>query len=66
MAKGKWIVMSARVDGGKIFRAYRLRDAERSDTEENREYAGDWCTDRRAVEALARYLNDKEEEDACP
>lgn len=62
MAKGKWIVAAARVDGGRIFRAYRLRDAERSDIEPNREYAGDWCTDRKAVEALARYLNDKEAE----
>ena len=62
MAKGKWITATARVDGGKIFRAYRLRDAARSDTEENREYAGDWCTDRRAVEALCVYLNDKEAE----
>ena len=64
MAKGKWIVASERADGGRLYRAYRKRDAERIDSEENREYAGDWCTDRRAVEALARYLNDKEEEDA--
>lgn len=62
MAKGKWFVVAAKLDGVKVWRAVRKRDEARMDTEENREYAGTWCTDRKAVEALRDYLNAKEEE----
>lgn len=60
MAKGKWCVASERVDGGRIFRAYRTLDTGKRDEEANREYSGDWCASRRDVEALVDYLNLKE------
>ena len=61
MAKGKWTVDTKTENGRRYYRAVRKRDAELFASEGNREYAGDWCSDRKAVEALATYLNDKEE-----
>ena len=62
MAKGKWFTVSATLDGKKVWIAARKKNKDFSDTEANREYAGGFCTDRKAVEALRDYLNAKEAE----
>ena len=62
MAKGKWYVVSLRVDGEKKYRAARKINAEAMESPSNRTFYGDWCTDRGAVEALVTLLNEKEAE----
>ena len=63
MPKNPWLIESARLNGKRVYRAFRKRDRELFAGESNREYAGDWCTDRAAVESLAAYLNAKAEEE---
>ena len=62
MAKGKWFTVAAKLDGVKVWRTARKRDAELFASEANLEYVGGWCADRKAVEDLRDYLNAKEGE----
>ena len=45
--------------GLRSWRAYRLKDPKRGDTEENRAYFGVWSRDREAVRYLVEDLNDR-------
>lgn len=62
MAKGKWYVTENRIDGERKYRAVRKIRPDEVEHSGNREYYGDWCTDRGAVEALVTLLNEKEAE----
>ena len=57
---GKWMIASARLNGERVYRAYRKLDEKAIDQEGNREYSGKPCADRKAVQALCDYLNAKE------
>lgn len=61
--KGRWEVTSNHINGKKVYRVFRKKNADAVDHSGNREYAGEYCDDRKACEALARYLNEKEAEE---
>jgi len=60
MAKSKWMKLRERVGGKYVYIAYRMLDTEKPDIDGNREYFGRYTEDRREVENLVMYLNDKE------
>ena len=49
-----------RVNGERVYRAYRKLRADEVDHSGNREYAGEYSPDLSAVQALCDYLNAKE------
>lgn len=46
--------------GQKIYIAYRLRDVNEVDHSGNREYYGNYNTDKKAVQKIVNELNEKE------
>ncbi len=61
---GRWSVLSMHMDGKRMYIVYRKRDRDAIDHAGNRETYGQYTEDRSAAEALADYLNEKEES-AC-
>ena len=60
MSPSVWMVAVESRGGRRHYRTYRLKDKAEADAERNREYAGGWCADRRAAQALAAYLTERE------
>lgn len=61
--KNEWKVRSNSINGQKMYFVYRLRDTSLVDCMGNREYAGEYITDRKTCEAIAKALNENEQED---
>ncbi|MDF2858669.1 MAG: hypothetical protein K0Q87_4520 [Neobacillus sp.] len=61
MNYSEWKVTSNRIDGEKIYAAYRLRDTNEVDHSGNREYAGGWTNNRDAAQVIADQLNSRAE-----
>lgn len=59
--KGPWKVSSNYINGEKMYIVYRLRDVNAVDHSGNREYAGEYATNRKVCEKLAKELNEREE-----
>lgn len=55
--KSEWKISSNYIDGEKQYIAYRIRDMAKPDHSGNREYAGDYTTNRDEVQALVDKLN---------
>lgn len=55
--KGKWRVTSNPIDGKTLYRVYRLRNVAEVDHSGNREYAGEYVTDRDQAASAADQLN---------
>lgn len=55
--KSEWKISSNYIDGAKQYIAYRIRDMAKPDHSGNREYAGDYTTNRNEVQALVDKLN---------
>lgn len=62
MSKSEWRVTSNLIDDQKFYRVYRIRDTSEVDHSGNRQYAGDYTTDREAAVKFADILNRQEEE----
>lgn len=60
--KGEWRVSSNNIGGTKYYIAYRLLDIQKVDHGGNREYAGEYESDKKKVEKLVDELNGKEKE----
>ena len=60
--KGPWEVTCNIIGGTKMYRAYRRLDMSVPDHSGNREYSGDYVTDRSAAESAAKILNAMEAE----
>lgn len=56
---GKWRVTSNPIDGKTFYRVFRLRDTSEVDHSGNREYAGEYTTDREEAVSLAAALNEE-------
>lgn len=57
----RWSVSSQHIDGKRVYIVYRKRARDAIDHAGNRETYGQYTEDRRAAEALADYLNEKDE-----
>lgn len=57
MNYGKWKVASNFIGDEKMYAAYRLKDINEVDHSGNREYAGEWISNREAVQTVADHLN---------
>ena len=55
--KSEWKISSNYIDGAKQYIAYRIRDIAKPDHSGNREYAGNYTTNRSEVQALVDKLN---------
>lgn len=55
--KSEWKISSNYIGDEKQYIAYRLRDVAEVDHSGNREYAGDYTTNRNEVQALVDKLN---------
>ena len=55
--KSEWKISSNFIGGKKLYIAYRLRDVAEVDHSENREYAGNYTTNRNDVQVLVDKLN---------
>lgn len=62
MPPSRWMIARTSRAGRTHYRAYRLRDKAKADSEDNREYSGGWVVDRRGAQALADWLNERAEE----
>lgn len=56
--KSPWMIETAYRDGKRTHQAYRMLDAERTDTADNREYKGVPSPRRECVQDLVDMLND--------
>lgn len=55
--KSKWKISCNVIDGKKIYQVYRILDLNVTDHSGNREYYGDYLTDRDQAKAQAERLN---------
>lgn len=55
--KSEWKISSNYIDGAKQYIAYRTIDIAYPDHSGNREYAGEYTTNRNEVQALVNNLN---------
>lgn len=55
----EWRVTCNPVNGEYLYRVYRLRDVNAIDHSGNREFYGDYTTDKVAAEATAKKLNEE-------
>lgn len=59
---GKWKTGSQRINGPRVFRVYRLKDANAADRPSNREYYDDILyADKWSLQAIVNKLNAEEE-----
>lgn len=62
--KSEWKISSNYIGGKKLYIAYRLRDVAEVDHSGNREYSGDYTTNRDEAQALVDKLNSEEKRDS--
>lgn len=59
--KSEWKITTNLINGTRYYGIYRLRDASGVDHSGNREYFGDYVTDKEKAQSTADMLNGKDE-----